>query len=159
MSTVQFHTLWENHPVVTGNTPVLDRAVYENQCAINLSVSLINSGIALDNFRGTLSWQKDKPKCAIRAQELADWLKFRRFPTCLRTLKPENFEDQIKGRTGIIFFQNYWGRGSQGDHIDLWNGMRMTSAASWIRIHFNVHWQGIWDDFHKAEGVWFWSIS
>jgi len=26
---------------------------------------------------------------------------------------------------GIVFFKDFWGRGNQGDHIDVWDGEKM----------------------------------
>lgn len=34
-----FVTRWSNHPNIKGDVPLLDKAVYENQCAINLSAA------------------------------------------------------------------------------------------------------------------------
>lgn len=156
-----FQKLWKNHPNITGEKPLLDRTVYENQCAINLSAALIRSGIQLRGFRGALSWQKGVAKYPIRAQELADWLRtsFPHAPTKFERVPPTNFSSKISKRRGIIFFQNYWGPGRQGDHIDLWNGSRLTDWKSWVRIRFRISYPGVWEDLEKAESVWFWGIS
>lgn len=69
-----FAELWKNHPNITGEEPLLDKRQYENQCAINLYAALQRSGINVKSFHGQLSWQKDKPRYAIRAQEVANWL-------------------------------------------------------------------------------------
>lgn len=142
-----------------GEDPLLDRAVYQNQCAINMHAALERSGTSLKSFRGLLSWQKDKPKYAIRARELADWLAspFSMMPKVQKFSGMEVFE-RTKGKRGIIYFQNYWGPGNQGDHIDLWNGSRLTDWRSWIRIQMNMSIPGIWEDLKKSESVWFWSI-
>ena len=48
----------------------------------------------------------------------------------------ENWEKKIKGRTGIVYFADYWMRSTDkqkrptGDHIDLWNGSRMTATGA-----------------------------
>lgn len=116
----------------------------------------------MGTFAGQLSWQKDKPQYAIRAQELANWLAR---PGTLPGASIEKhggrgvFEN-IKGKRGIIFFQNYWGPGNQGDHIDLWNGARLTDWFTWLRIHarigsFGVHTISAMSDFEKSESVWF----
>lgn len=154
-----FSQLWANHPTVKGDTPLLDHKAFPNQCAVNLYAALQRSGFNISTFHGQMSWQKDKPKYAIRAQELADWLarpgtipsKFQKFPA-------KEVFDKIDGKHGIIFLQNYWGPGHQGDHIDLWNGSRFTDWKSWPRIHFYVSWEGVWTDYRKAESVWFWPI-
>jgi hypothetical protein len=67
-------SLWAAHPNVRGDAPLLDRGTYENQCAINVSAALMRVGIDMRAYNGAWSWQKDKPKYAIRAQELANWL-------------------------------------------------------------------------------------
>jgi hypothetical protein len=69
-----FLTLWQNHPVIKGTTPLLDRGVYANQCAVNMYASMKDSGVNVGSFHGQLSWQKNAPKYAIRAQELANWM-------------------------------------------------------------------------------------
>jgi len=45
-----------------------------------------------------------------------------------------------------------------GDHIDLWNGSRMTAYSSWFRVHLGVSWEGVWSDFRGASKVLFWAI-
>jgi len=154
-----FSNLWANHPNIKGDAPLLDKKVYPNQCAINLYAALERSGVKVKSFRGQLSWQKNQPKYAIRAQELADWLAspLSRMPTVQKFPGKEVFE-KIDGKKGIIFFQNYWGPGNQGDHIDLWDGSRLTDWRSWARIHLYISWEGYWDDFRKAESVWYWAI-
>lgn len=161
-----FATLWNNHPHVKGDGPLLDKRVYENQCAINLSASLIRSGVSMTSYNGAWSWQKDKPKYAIRAQELANWLAAggSRLSTKVEKLQgPEVFGEVegkkgIPGRSGIVFFQNYWGAGAQGDHIDLWNGSRLTDMLSWVRIHMRFRDIGLGTDYRKAQSVWFWPL-
>lgn len=166
-----FVTLWENHPNVTGEPPLLDKTVYENQCAINLSAALMRSGVDMKSFSGTWSWEKNKPKYAIRAQELADWLASgaARLPSRLEKFEAKEAFGRIKdkrgmtGRTGIVFFKNYWGTGAQGDHIDLWNGSRLTDWRTWARINirigdFGLHNLGAGSDFQKAQSVWFWAV-
>ena len=161
-----FQTIWNNHPTIKGDVPLLDQKVYANQCAINVSAALVRSGVPLTGFRGALSWQKEKPKYAIRAQELANWLKttFPRIPTSFKSVSAKDFSSQLYGQRGIIFFQNYWGLGNQGDHIDLWDGSKLTDWRSWARINIRVgsyglHNLGAGSDFKKAEAVWFWGIS
>jgi hypothetical protein len=67
-------------------------------------------------------------------------------------------------RNGIAFFQNYWGTDAQGDHIDLWNGSRLTDWRTWARINmrigdFGLHNLGAGSDFQKAQSVWFWPLA
>ena len=65
----------------------------------------------------------------------------------------------IKGRNGIVFFQNYWGPGHQGDHIDLWNGSRLTDRMSWARIHIRFGGLGLGSDYRQAHAAWFWPLA
>ena len=155
-----FSALWNNHPNIKSEEPLLDKEEYENQCAINLYAALERSDVDITTFHGQLSWQKDKPKYAIRAQEVADWLATPNGIIAGRVQKfsGKNAFDRIKGKKGIIFFQNYHGAGRQGDHIDLWNGSRLTHLFSWLRIQLHVSLEGRWSDYRKAESVWFWSV-
>lgn len=155
-----FQEIWSNHPNIKGDAPILDKKVYENQCAVNLSAALIRSHIPLTGFHGALSWQKEGAQYAIRAQELANWLKttFPRIPRRFEAVPPKEFSSKLSRKHGIIFFRNYWGPGAQGDHIDLWNGTRLTHWSSWVRIQLHIS-GGPWSDYRKAESIWFWGIS
>lgn len=158
-----FSELWKNHPNIKGDAPLLDKKVYENQCAINMSASLMRSGIDMKTFAGTRSWEKDKPKYAIRAEELAGWLDKN---AVLLPGKVQKFAgkevagsfDQIKGKHGIIFIKDYYGPGNSGDHIDLFNSNRMTDTSSWFRIVTGFSIQGLWSDYKKAKAIGFWQM-
>jgi hypothetical protein len=156
-----FASLWRGHPNIKGDTPLLGKKVYENQCAINLSAAWLRAGGSLVGYPGVLSWQKDKPRYPIRAQELANWFASPHSPLHAKVQKFGGKEvfDAIANKTGIVFFQNYWGTGSQGDHIDLWNGTRLTHWISWVQIHARVGSVGINSDFRKAESIWFWAVA
>ena len=156
----RFIQLWNNHPNITDEVPLLDNRQYPNQCAVNMYATLQKSGVNVKSFYGQLSWQKDKPKYAIRAQELADWLASPANPVQARVVKYSGEEvfDKIKGRTGIIFFQNYWGVGNQGDHIDLWNGYRLTHFRSIAQIYLRFGFFALGSDYKASESVWFWPM-
>jgi hypothetical protein len=160
-----FITLWINHPTVKSEAPLLDKKVYENQCAVNLAACLMRSGVNMSGYTGVRSWQKGKPKYPIRAQELADWLAApaSHLPAKVQKFAGKAVFDKIASKTGIIFFQNYWGPGNQGDHIDLWNGSRLTDWRTWVRIHVRLGDHGLHDlgagsDFQQSEAVWFWLV-
>lgn len=137
---VKFAVLWASYPgghpyrdPKTGKVP----AGYENQCAINVSAAIHGSGIEMKSFKGATVSVSEK-KMAVRAQELAAWLSLQ--PFCGLPRSPENitggnWEEKIKGRTGIVFFADYWRRSSSeksptGDHIDLWNDSRLTATGT-----------------------------
>jgi hypothetical protein len=155
-----FAALWSNHPHVKGEPALLDTGVYPDQCAITLSAALLRSGVDMKSYPGTWSWQKDKPKYAIRAQELANWLATpaAHLAFGVRKLPGKEAFDKMSGSTGIVFFQNYWGPGHQGDHIDLWNGTRLTDHLSWARIHLYLSWEGRISNYRNAESVWYWRV-
>ncbi|AVS79690.1 hypothetical protein C8244_00245 [Paracidovorax avenae] len=160
---VTFAQLWKNHPNVMGDAPLLDKAVYENQCAINMSAALIRAGVDMRTYRGIWSWQKDRPKYAIRAEELANWLAggASRLPAKLTKYNGEeasNAFERVDHKKGIIFFKDYYGPGMTGDHIDLYNGIRMTEVSSWFRIHARISWSGVWSNFREAKSIWFWEL-
>ncbi|AKJ28938.1 type VI secretion system amidase effector protein Tae4 [Caldimonas brevitalea] len=155
--------LWANHPNVKGDGPLLDKSVYENQCAIGVSAALMRSGVNMKAYSGVWSWQKDKPKYAIRAQELASWLASgaAHLPTRFQKYTGDdvkNIWEKVEDRTGVIFFRDYYGPGMQGDHIDLRNGSRMTALSSWVRINLRVGPVGLGSDHRKSSAVWFWEM-
>lgn len=155
----KFLNIWKEHPHVKGNGPLLDENDYPDQCAVNLYEALQTAGFDTSTFHGQLSWQKDKPKYAIRAQQLADWFTTKVGPH--ETYNGSEVFGKIQGRTGIIFFQHYWGTGNQGNHIDLWNGSRLTAITSIFRTneHLNLSWAGLWTDYTDPKAVWFCPVS
>ncbi|MGN7874376.1 T6SS effector amidase Tae4 family protein [Roseateles sp. 22389] len=129
-----FAELWSNHPTIKGDAPLLDTKVYENQCAINMSASLMRSGIDLKSFTGARSWEKDKPKYPIPAEELAGWLDKNAalLPGEITKFSGKDVLgsfDKINGKTEVIFLKDYYGPGQSGDHIDLFSKNRMTPCS------------------------------
>lgn len=137
---VRFRTLWATYP---SSRPYVDPKTgeppkgYENQCAIKVSAALRGAGVEMKSYRGA-SVSLDGKKAAVRAEELAAW--FRKQPFCGLPQQPEtitgkDWETKIKGRTGIIYFADYWARDGEtthttGDHIDLWDGKGLTPNAA-----------------------------
>ena len=126
-----------------------------------MSAALIRSDVTMQSYTGTWSWEKDKPKYAIRAHELAMWLSkpIPQLPTKVEKFSGKVFTDKIDGRRGIVYFRHYWGPNNQGDHIDFWNGRRLTDWTSWVRIQGRIVIPGVWSDFEKAKSVWFWPLK
>jgi type VI secretion system (T6SS) effector Tae4 (amidase) len=62
-------------------------------------------------------------KNALAAKELADWLENSNHPSFLvkEDVTGSNWRGKVSGRTGIIYFEDYYLRSdrSGGDHIDL----------------------------------------
>ena len=87
----------------------------------------------------------------LRAKQVSDWLHLRPFAGCPtpETVTGEDWQEKVKGRTGILFFGSYWRRSLKekdptGDHIDLWNGDRLTPSTQ-TTLRFDVDIPNIWN--------------
>ena len=144
---VSFKSLWTWHPANLGviNPCTTDGSInFENQCAIRMGVCLSKAGVPLSSFSGAKCYpgHKHNQSHILRAEELASWMKknpgFFGSAEIKRNVKSTDYA----GKKGIIFLMNFWGAGNQGDHIDLWNGSKMTRGAP--------------EYFSGAQEVWFW---
>lgn len=147
LKTLTFQELWNAYPK---KDPYDDpTGEYKNQCAIRMSVIFHAIGSGMKSFsqkvlkpmpgKRTLGRLiLDGKATATRAYELAEWLKLRPF---LGLGKPENitgqdWQDKVKGRTGIVYFFGYWRQDGDsadafsGGHIDLWNKDTLTPSAA-----------------------------
>lgn len=172
---VTFSALWEGYP---GSKPYKDAKTgevpkgYENQCAIKVSVALHAAGIAMKSFRGAAVTLGGK-NAAIRATEMAAWLKTQHIDGMAASpvnVTGENWQDTIKGKSGIVYFADYWAReGGEktptGDHIDLWNGSRMTASGfegtvvTLLRFSLGVNAGPGFSDLGKAKTILFWEVK
>lgn len=175
---VPFHMLWKNYP---DSDPCVNKdgkppPGWTNQCAVRLSTALTRSGVSLESFKGGVCPVAPAGiRLAGSAEQLAAWLSKKQrlgnmSPTAF--LPPQSFEKAIAGRTGIIFFKDYWRRRGEhrgpgsGDHIDLWNRDTMTSRfVSFLRFTLglgsvrNYFGDGNWfSDLHQSSQVLFWHI-
>ncbi|RQQ41715.1 type VI secretion system amidase effector protein Tae4 [Burkholderia stagnalis] len=156
LQALSFQELWNAYPK---NAPYDDpTGEYENQCAIRMSVTFHSIGSDMKSFsqnvlkpmpgKKTLGRLILRGKAtATRAYELAEWLKLRPF---LGLGGPEkitgpDWQGQVKGRTGIIYFFGYWRQDGDsadalsGGHIDLWNKDTLTpSVVSFLRFRIGV---------------------
>jgi hypothetical protein len=166
---VLFANLWSSYPTENPCKGI------ENQCATRLSVALQGGGVSFKTYPGG-----KKPPCGILvAQELADWLsggnphRFKGEGTTEKFPGSE-WRQKVDGRTGIIFFQDYWKRSTDkggattGDHIDLWNKNTLSRFgwASFFRFSLgipripNPFGDGNWySDLSKSRAVWFWEVK
>lgn len=172
-TTMTFGKLWakypSDHPYVDGNgdTP----KGFENQCAIKLSAALVGAGQLLERYRGAMV-SVGGALLAIRAEELAAWLRTDA-PFVLRRrhslISGTDWQQKIKSQTGIAFFQDYWLRPGEkqpsGDHIDLWNGSRLTVSGlsglvvTAMRFGLGVSSGPGFSDLSKAKRIEFWGIE
>jgi hypothetical protein len=91
----------------------------------------------------------------LRAHELVRWLSHpgQLGPPTKYTIqqygaKPKPGEAAlagVDGKKGLVYFMHFWGTGNQGDHIDLWDGMKGKTLAL--------------DYFTRSEQVWFWELN
>ena len=166
---ITFDRLWEAHGSISDvDYPCLvdGKPAFEDQCAIRLGYALARCGFDTRSFPGAEHcWHHPKSEGHIlRAQEFADALKQRRPDSFdkARSLPVKDFKRHIAGKKGIIFFKDYALRRTDpinkptGDHIDLWNGWRMTKWSSWIRITTGLSLPGYWSDFEKSGEILFW---
>jgi hypothetical protein len=162
-----FTQLWDNHPIIKNENILCPESTCDNVCAINLSASLNRCGMCLDSYTGAFLSLADQAKYALCAKQLALWLTLQE--SSLQT-KVQKFigtpdladmegDDGILGRSGIVFLQNYWGSGSEGSHIDLWDGARLTAPLSWRRIYARAGSKGPGAAYRKPQSVWFWPLQ
>lgn len=160
----QFETLWDNHPCNKEEKyPCKDKngkPSFENQCAIRMGVCLERSGVNLKSFSGERCWHNHNPKHILRAEDLAEWLKFykHQFGTLNLYKGIGAYRDALeymKLKKGIVFFRNFWGPGNQGDHIDLWKWLYTTKELQSI-IGALIPSLASYD---KSQEVWFWEMT
>ena len=164
-----FQKLWNNHPTITGeDNPCTTngKVNFSDQCAIRVGVALQACGVNTAHIPGARHcWYHDKSAGhVLAAEELANGLKRYPIPGLgkLQKVQPEEFKNILRGKRGIIFFKDYWRRDGElfrnrsGDHIDIWNGSRLTAWNTWARIQLNLSWEGSWSDYKKSKKIWFW---
>jgi Type VI secretion system (T6SS), amidase effector protein 4 len=179
-SSVNFDAMWTAHPmnwIPAESTPwrkkketnnplaVLTESepVYENQCAIKLSIALEAGGISLNTFpkarvetRPVERLNGKKMRGALAAEELSTWLnKALDKPS---PLAADKALAAVQNKKGIVFFKDFWTRTNettpQGDHIDLWNGKHLPGHPPGAAGH-----QATLDYFSRSKLVLFWELK
>lgn len=164
MKKIKFKELWDNYP----DDPPCN-SQFKNQCAIKVGASLAKSGVDTTKLVSSKRhcWQHNKNEGhVLAAEELAAGLKGSNVFGIEKAIDVPGggYATKIAGKTGIIFFKDYWSRSNDkpgvptGDHIDLWNGSRLTDWSSWIRVQMGIVVPGVWSDFEKATKILFWRI-
>ena len=160
---LKFADLWSKYGSGLSHKDKSGKELYDDYCAINLSEALIQNGLSPGGTKCYGQCSSDSSH-SLRAEELANWLKGNLGTP--KVITGQNFMDQIKGKTGIVFFQDYYVRPPSkarvGDHIDLWNKNQMGSSGvimTWIRNNFR--WLGQMfgkSDLSKSTQILFWEI-
>lgn len=169
---LSFSQLWASYPT---HKPYLDSKTgeapkgYENQCAIKVSVALHGAGIDLKGFHGAQVFIANSA-AAVRAEELARWLKVQNINglSLPEPIAGENWQNRIQGRSGILFFADYWLRPGEkmpsGDHIDIWNGSRLTASGfegllvTAARFGLGISSGPGFSDLGKSKTIIFWQV-
>jgi hypothetical protein len=180
---ITFSALWANY---SSESPCVGKddkppPGWQNQCAVRVGLAMERSGVSFKSFSsGRCPTGPQSGGMVGSAQALANWLKTRPFPGCpaVKVIKPSNWMNEVRGKTGIIFFKDYWRRKGEvtgvgsGDHIDLWNRdtltrslvsfLRFTIGISrfpnlnpWSRAADNENW---FSDLGRSSEIWFWEI-
>jgi hypothetical protein len=166
-----FDNLWKNYPdkekIMTQcrNKQKNSNDPFDNYCAIMLSECFIQSGIDLSLYEVSKCWSHIGKKHILRAEDLARGLK--KHPPAgfgaLENIRPDSFQSTLSGKTGVIFFKDYWQRGNEsfnsrsGDHIDLWNKNEITSSGMFLRSI--LEFLGRVSDLNKSKEIWFWEVK
>lgn len=152
-----FDQFWRNHPALQ-SPPVIEpcttngKSNHDNQCAIRLGVSMTASGVSLASYRGVFCWSSHGRIHPLRVEQLKLWLNSNdaSFVPYAEVSKRDKRGHQksfnaYSGHRGIVACLNFWGRGNQGDHIDLWDGSTMAHGGT--------------DYFERSEEIWFWEMD
>jgi hypothetical protein len=142
---------------------------FSDYCAIRLTECFLLAGVPMHRFKGAKCWGHSGNKHALRAEDMAKFLTDSP-PTGLgakESIDPLKFQSLLAGRKGIVFFKDYWQRGSgkskekfenrSGDHIDLWNDGEITSSGMTMRSVYEFF--GMVSDLNQARKAWFWEIK
>ena len=166
-----FKTLWDNFPDTEEmkkkciNKQPSKANPFDNYCSILMSECLILSGISLSQCRGVKCWSHSGEKHILKAAELANWLT-KSPPSGFgkkESINPSKFQKELGGRTGVIYFKDYWTRGNEsftrrsGDHIDLWSNGKITSSTMYYRAVAEFF--GLVSDLNKSKEIWFWEVK
>lgn len=127
---IAFDTLWNNHPITLGMVqPCLNstgQPLYENQCAIRMSVCLRRSGISLSGLQYTCEHGD-----ALRVEEMITKLDSSGIFGIGKRWKEPKSISPLCGRRGIVAFRQI---GTGLGHIDLWRGYRILHGSNSFAI-------------------------
>jgi len=166
---INFKNLWDAYPTIQGEKAPCKtngKKNFEDQCAIRLGAALANNGVKTINLvpKGRHCWHHETSEGHIlAAEEMASGLS--RFPIAgiqnKTEIDPKTFQDDISGKKGIVFFKDFWTRSGEsfgnrsGDHIDLWDGNRLTDWRTWFLISSVFNTGG---NYKKSKKIWFWRV-
>jgi hypothetical protein len=167
----KFELMWNNFPnkeavkKTCTNKQKDSNNPFGDYCAIMMSECFIRSGIDVSLFKGNRCWSHQGKKHVLLAEDFASGLKSRTPPGFggLEKVQPGSFQSTLDSKTGVIFFKDYWQRGSEsfstrsGDHIDLWNKDQITGSGMFMRSVYEFF--GAVSDLNKCKEIWFWEVK
>lgn len=158
MSSTLFDRLWAAHPALQTPAviaPCSTKGVsnHDNQCVIRLGVAMRACGISLASYRGVCCWSGHGRDHPLRVEQMKLWLNsesatfvpYAHIAKRDKKTGAQNSWHAYSGRRGIVAWINFWGRGNQGDHIDLWDGSSVAHGAL--------------DYFERSQEIWFWELD
>ena len=159
---LDFTKLWRNHPAIADEDVFPCKDVdgnpnFGNQCGIMMGVCLLRSGL-LHGYDKSVCWYRGHQGHTLRAREVADWMRSHPERFGRVEIRSNVTWGAFKGRTGFVCFQNFWGEGNQGDHIDLWDGTGLVRKALDSSLEGAGMAHGSLDYFERSEEVWFWPV-
>lgn len=163
---ITFKKLWDNYPGLNGNPApckTKGKKNFTNQCAIRVGVALAACGVDTTQLVPAKRhcWHHPtKDGHVLAAEELGKALIKTTLPGAKKAIQvdPKSFDKDLKGKTGIIFFKDYWLRSGEdfqtrsGDHIDLWNRNRLTDWSTIFRFAFNFI---VSTNYEDCREIWF----
>lgn len=167
---MEFQKLWDNYPTIQGDkAPCRTDGIknFQDQCAIRLGAALSSNGVKTTNLvpKARHCWYHNTSDGHIlAAEELASGLTNYSMPgvSHKESVNPATYQKELAGRKGIIFFKDFWQRDGEiyrnrsGDHIDLWNGSRLTDWRTWFFISSTFNLGG---NYSKSKEIWFWEVQ
>ena len=163
--------LWKNYPdkdwmmAKCRNKQADAEEAFSDYCAILLSECLIRSGANISVYKGNKCWSHSGPKHILLAEDLAKGLSTNPpdFLSKRENVSASSFQSDLNGRSGVIFFKDYWQRGNEkfanrsGDHIDLWHNNKITGGSMLYRSIIELF--GFVSDLNNSKTVWFWEAK
>lgn len=143
------------------------KAGVTNQCAVRMSVALERCGFSLDAFTPRQRVHRNRAACRLSvphvlgARELIRYLQeIWGAPERWRGNAVSSAAERVRGRTGIVYFDNCFTRSGQtrrtGDHIDLWNGTQYYNQL--IHVGAGGDASARTPLFGRSEEVWFFHL-
>lgn len=166
-----FLTLWNNYPMAEqaeffrsiGWDDLIGNPVWENTCAMRMSVCLAHAGVSVTSSAGMKVLKGPLRGKSIETRQATLSNKLRRMWGAPVELNPRTGMGEIAGKDGVISFfrlRDYNVGGALGGHIDLLDGRYLVRRNVQGRVISRLQVNAIkWNDvLGDAESIWFWEM-